>query len=66
MPGARSQRPQGISSMEWNAQVAHILTCSSPNGYPVVWDLRGKREVVALQYGRRQRVDQGQHWVVPA
>jgi WD40 repeat protein len=50
-PGARSQRLDGISSLAWNAQVAHILASSSPSGHTVVWDLRGKREVVALQYG---------------
>ncbi|KAG9122073.1 protein transport protein S31 [Ceratobasidium sp. 392] len=50
-PGARSQRLDGVSSLAWNAQVAHILASSSPSGYTVVWDLRGKREVVALQYG---------------
>ncbi|QRV81661.1 transporter protein Sec31 [Ceratobasidium sp. AG-Ba] len=50
-PGARSQRLEGISSLAWNAQVAHILASSSPSGYTVVWDLRGKREVVGLQYG---------------
>ncbi|CEL52815.1 Protein transport protein SEC31 OS=Ustilago maydis (strain 521 / FGSC 9021) GN=SEC31 PE=3 SV=1 [Rhizoctonia solani AG-1 IB] len=31
--------------------VAHILASSSLSGYTVVWDLRGKRKVVALQYG---------------
>ncbi|KAJ1302288.1 hypothetical protein OPQ81_001105 [Rhizoctonia solani] len=50
-PGARSQRLDGVSSLAWNAQVAHILASSSLSGYTVVWDLRGKREVVALQYG---------------
>ncbi|KAG8718804.1 protein transport protein S31, partial [Ceratobasidium sp. 395] len=50
-PGARSQRLDGVSSLAWNAQVAHILASSSASGYTVVWDLRGKREVVALQYG---------------
>ncbi|CCO37890.1 hypothetical protein BN14_12050 [Rhizoctonia solani AG-1 IB] len=50
-PGARSQRLGGISALGWIAQVAHILASSSLSGYTVVWDLRGKREVVALQYG---------------
>lgn len=29
----------------------HVLGTSSSTGYTVVWDLRGKREVVSLQYG---------------
>jgi protein transport protein SEC31 len=31
--------------------VPHVLSTSSSTGYTVVWDLRGKREVVALAYG---------------
>jgi protein transport protein SEC31 len=31
--------------------VPHILSTASSTGYTVVWDLRGKREVVALAYG---------------
>ncbi|CCO36547.1 hypothetical protein BN14_10686 [Rhizoctonia solani AG-1 IB] len=50
-PGTRSQRLGGISALGWNAQVAHVLASSGLSGYTVVWDLRGKREVVALQYG---------------
>ena len=40
-----------ITSLAWNAQVPHVLATSSSSGYTVVWDLKGKREVVALQYG---------------
>lgn len=29
----------------------HVLATASTTGYTVVWDLRGKREVVALTYG---------------
>lgn len=29
----------------------HVLASASSTGYTVVWDLRGKREVVALAYG---------------
>ena len=29
----------------------HVLASSSSTGYTVVWDLRNKREVVALAYG---------------
>jgi protein transport protein SEC31 len=31
--------------------VPHVLATASGTGYTVVWDLRGKREVVALAYG---------------
>ncbi|KAI3484966.1 hypothetical protein L1887_51859 [Cichorium endivia] len=33
------------------ARCPHVLATSSSSGYTVVWDLKGKREVVALQYG---------------
>jgi len=49
-PGTRSPKLDEITSISWNAQVAHILAISSSSGYTVVWDLRGKREVVALMY----------------
>ena len=29
----------------------HVLVSSSSTGYIVIWDLRNKREVVALVYG---------------
>ncbi|PWZ01867.1 hypothetical protein BCV70DRAFT_185434 [Testicularia cyperi] len=50
-PGARSQKLDEITSLAWNCQVPHVLATSSSSGYTVVWDLKGKREVVALQYG---------------
>ncbi|SPO28737.1 probable Protein transport protein SEC31 [Ustilago trichophora] len=50
-PGARSQKLDKITSLAWNCQVPHVLATSSSSGYTVVWDLKGKREVVALQYG---------------
>jgi protein transport protein SEC31 len=31
--------------------VQYVLAGASSTGYTVVWDLRGKREVVALAYG---------------
>ncbi|KAH7100125.1 hypothetical protein BKA62DRAFT_640384 [Auriculariales sp. MPI-PUGE-AT-0066] len=49
-PGARSQKLDEITSLAWNRQVPYILGTSSTTGYTVVWDLRTKREVVALQY----------------
>lgn len=50
-PGARSAKLDEITSLAWNCQVPHVLATSSSSGYTVVWDLKGKREVVALQYG---------------
>ncbi|KAJ1018643.1 hypothetical protein NDA13_006333 [Ustilago tritici] len=50
-PGARSQKLDEITSLAWNCQVPHVLATSSSSGYTVVWDLKSKREVVALQYG---------------
>jgi hypothetical protein len=49
-PGTRSRNLRDISSLAWNKQVAHILATSSTSGYTVVWDLRNKREVVALNF----------------
>ena len=34
----------------------HVLASSSSTGYTVVWDLRNKREVVALAYGRAGQI----------
>ncbi|CEL54427.1 hypothetical protein RSOLAG1IB_11674 [Rhizoctonia solani AG-1 IB] len=48
---APTQITDKTDALGWNAQVVHILASSSLSGYTVVWDLRGKREVVALQYG---------------
>ncbi|KAI9459387.1 hypothetical protein F5148DRAFT_1218787 [Russula earlei] len=50
-PGTRSSKLDEISALAWNNQVPHVLATSSGTGYTVVWDLRGKREVVALAYG---------------
>ncbi|KAI0316845.1 hypothetical protein OF83DRAFT_1172526 [Amylostereum chailletii] len=50
-PGARSSKLDEITALAWNNQVPHVLSTSSSTGYTVVWDLRGKREVVALAYG---------------
>jgi hypothetical protein len=50
-PGTRSSKLDEVSALAWNNQVPHVLATSSSTGYTVVWDLRGKREVVALAYG---------------
>lgn len=50
-PGARSTKLDEITSVAWNQQVQYVLAGASSTGYTVVWDLRGKREVVALAYG---------------
>ena len=50
-PGTRSSKLDEISSLAWNRQVQFVLASSSTSGYTVVWDLRSKREVVALAYG---------------
>ncbi|KAJ3561102.1 hypothetical protein NP233_g10405 [Leucocoprinus birnbaumii] len=50
-PGTRSTKLDEITSVAWNQQVQYVLAGSSSTGYTVVWDLRGKREVVALAYG---------------
>ncbi|PFH49472.1 hypothetical protein AMATHDRAFT_76183 [Amanita thiersii Skay4041] len=50
-PGTRSTKLDEITSVAWNQQVQYVLAGASTTGYTVVWDLRGKREVVALAYG---------------
>ncbi|TFK70699.1 hypothetical protein BDN72DRAFT_794932 [Pluteus cervinus] len=50
-PGTRSTKLDEITSIAWNQQVQYVLAGASSTGYTVVWDLRGKREVVALAYG---------------
>ena len=40
-----------MTCVSWNQQVQYVLAGASCTGYTVVWDLRGKREVVALAYG---------------
>ncbi|KAF8550015.1 hypothetical protein OG21DRAFT_1488102 [Imleria badia] len=50
-PGNRSSKLDEITSVAWNQQVQYVLAGASSSGYSVVWDLRGKREVVALAYG---------------
>ena len=49
-PGARSTKLDEITSVVWNQQVLYLLAPAT-TGHTVVWDLRGKREVVALAYG---------------
>ncbi|KAF8631103.1 hypothetical protein AX17_005148 [Amanita inopinata Kibby_2008] len=50
-PGTRSTKLDEITSVAWNQQVPYVVAGASSTGYTVVWDLRGKREVVALAYG---------------
>ncbi|KAJ6569435.1 hypothetical protein B0H19DRAFT_1135445 [Mycena capillaripes] len=50
-PGARSTKLDEMTSVAWNRQVQYVLAGASNTGHTVVWDLRGKREVVALAYG---------------
>ncbi|KAG8985457.1 protein transport protein S31 [Tulasnella sp. JGI-2019a] len=50
-PGNRSTKLDEVTSLAWNCLVPHVLGTSSSSGYTVVWDLRGKKEVVALAYG---------------
>ncbi|KAH8115317.1 hypothetical protein DFH11DRAFT_1543420 [Phellopilus nigrolimitatus] len=50
-PGTRSSKLDEITSLAWNRQVQYVLASSSSSGQTVVWDLRNKREVVALAYG---------------
>ncbi|KAG8835102.1 protein transport protein S31 [Serendipita sp. 399] len=49
-PGSRSSRLDEITALSWNTGVQQILATASSTGFTVVWDLRGKREVVALSY----------------
>lgn len=49
-PGARSSKMDEISSVAWNCQVQHIVSTASTSGYTVIWDLRNKKEVMALAY----------------
>ncbi|KAJ2917891.1 hypothetical protein MD484_g2503, partial [Candolleomyces efflorescens] len=49
-PGSRSTKLDEMTSVKWNQQVQYVLAGASSTGYTVVWDLRGKREVVALTY----------------
>ena len=55
-PGTRSSKLDEVTSLAWNRQVQHVLASSSSTGYTVVWDLRNKREVVALAYGGASQV----------
>jgi protein transport protein SEC31 len=47
----KSNKLDEITSVGWNQQVQYVLAGASTSGYTVVWDLRGKREVVSLAYG---------------
>lgn len=37
-----------IRAIAWNGQVQHILSTASTNGYTIVWDIRNKKEIMAL------------------
>lgn len=62
-PGNRSRNLSDITSLAWNRKVSHILASSSTSGYTVVWDLKGRREVVALNYAAPQAMNPGQPWM---
>jgi protein transport protein SEC31 len=47
-PGSKSARIEDVYSLAWNPKAGHILASSSNNGYTVVWDLRGKKELMQL------------------
>ncbi|KAK0229684.1 WD40-repeat-containing domain protein [Armillaria nabsnona] len=49
--GSRSTDLDEITSVAWNQQAPYVLAGASTTGYAIVWDLRGKRDVVALAYG---------------
>ena len=51
-PGSRSTKLDEITALAWNRyhKTPHVLASSSNTGYTVVWDLKGKREILALQY----------------
>ncbi|KAI9013119.1 hypothetical protein BC832DRAFT_590078 [Gaertneriomyces semiglobifer] len=49
-PGAKSQRLEDITALAWNRQVAYILGTASNNGATVLWDLRHKKELIALAH----------------
>ncbi|KAF8878677.1 hypothetical protein CPB84DRAFT_1852312 [Gymnopilus junonius] len=61
-PGQRSTKLDEITSVAWNQQVQYVLAGASSTGYTVVWDLRGKREVVALAYGGGAGTHMGNAW----
>ncbi|KAL4065959.1 hypothetical protein J3A83DRAFT_4432363 [Scleroderma citrinum] len=50
-PGSRNTKVDEMTCVSWNQQVQYVLAGASTTGYTIVWDLRGKREVVALSYG---------------
>jgi protein transport protein SEC31 len=62
-PGTRSRNLQDITSLAWNKQVPHILSTASSSGYTVVWDLRNKREVVALNFAAVQQPQGPPGWM---
>ncbi|CEG65418.1 hypothetical protein RMATCC62417_02210 [Rhizopus microsporus] len=47
-PGPRSSKMDHIRAIAWNGQVQHILSTASTNGYTIVWDIRNKKEIMAL------------------
>ncbi|KAJ3023627.1 protein transport protein S31 [Thoreauomyces humboldtii] len=49
-PGAKSQRLEDVTVLQWNRQVPYILATASNNGNTVLWDLRHKREIASLSH----------------
>jgi len=46
----KSTKLDDIQALAWNNQVSHILATGGSTGFTTVWDLKLKREVVALNY----------------
>lgn len=46
----KSRHLTDITALAWNPSVAHILATASASGSTVVWDLKGRQEVIHLSY----------------
>lgn len=46
----KSRHLSDITALAWNPSVAHILATASASGSTVVWDLKGRQEVIHLSY----------------
>lgn len=44
----KSSKLEDITDLAWNRIVPHILATASSSGYTVVWDLKGRKEVLQL------------------
>ena len=50
----KSRHLTDITALAWNPSVAHILATASASGSTVVWDLKGRQEVIHLSYQGKQ------------